>query len=91
MLAASPDIGIDDRLADHGITLDTFVFDWIEVRTLLIADARRWTRSRRSQVRTASDREPGEVDPTASLQRAQDIRLDLEYEQMRCPCLLRRR
>lgn len=73
-----------DNPEPEGHTLESFVFDWIESGPQKVADALTLQlESRRSQVRTASDREPGEVDPTASLQRAQDIRLDLEYEQMR--------
>lgn len=73
-----------DNPEPEGHTLESFVFDWIESGPQKVTDALTLQlESRRSQVRTASDRDPGEVDPTESLQRAQDIRLDLEYEQMR--------
>ncbi|MCE7974060.1 MAG: hypothetical protein DYG92_07000 [Leptolyngbya sp. PLA1] len=73
-----------DNPEPEGHTLESFVFDWVESGPQKVADdLTLQLESRRAQVRTASDRDPGEVDPTLSLQRAQDVRLDLEYEQMR--------
>lgn len=73
-----------DNPEPEGHTLESFVFDWVESGPQKVADdLTLQLESRRAQVRTASDRDPGDVDPTESLQRAQDIRLDLEYEQMR--------